>query len=552
MASVLRRLKLSLQLKFFLGIVVVIAPVLGIIFTWAGVRAERNAEARVLNQARVLARQIVMTRQWVSDCGGVFVDRNSRGARGTDYFYDDRVRLARGVLQRFTPSMVTTKLSDYSLRENLYRFRLTSLTPINPDNRPNGFERGALNAFKGRDVGEVYRFDADSANRRFQYAVPLFLDTSCLECHKAQGRPGAIGGCLSIYFPADRLATMFRSDHARLAAAGLVIILLTVLTLFFLLRSVVIKPLNRLKNMANEISDGNLNVRIRMESGDEFQELARTFNNMGERLSRNREIMEERIARATRDLSEANRDLQQLDRMKTEFFADMSHELRSPITAIQGCVDYLKRTVDDPDRRNYLAIMEKNTLRLVHLVSDLFDLTKIEAGKVDWRFEPADLSELVEEVVEILTVSAEEKQVRLVPALSGPVPVEMDLERIEQVLVNLIENAIKFSGAGSTVTIAVRDEQGRVSVAVADQGEGIPPEDMETIFRKFHTLPSGRRGRRGGNGGQGTGLGLTICRKIVEAHGGRIRVESEEGEGSVFTVVLPKNRNGEKPPAPGF
>ena len=120
----MRRINLSLQSKFFLTIAFIVVPVLGLIFTWTGIRNEGQAVAQVLNQARILARQIVMTRQWVADCGGVMVSRDSLGARGTRYFYNDQLDTPRGMFQRFTPSMVTKKLSHYSMRENMYRFRL--------------------------------------------------------------------------------------------------------------------------------------------------------------------------------------------------------------------------------------------------------------------------------------------------------------------------------------------------------------------------------------------------------------------------------------------
>ena len=134
------------------------------------------------------------------------------------------------------------------------------------------------------------------------------------------------------------------------------LIALTIWTLFFTLRQVVIKPLNDLEHVTSEISNGNLNAKIALETGDEFERLGHAFNTMGSRLADHREIMEERIEQATHELSEANRELHQLDKLKTDFIADMSHELRSPVTAIKGGLDYLKRTIDDGENKNYLAL----------------------------------------------------------------------------------------------------------------------------------------------------------------------------------------------------
>lgn len=528
------RVRFSLQRKFILSIVLIIVPVLGVIFTWAGIRGERNATVQVLKQARILSRQIILTRQWISDCGGVMVARESAGAREVRYFFDDRLLTQRGTFNRFTPAMVTKKLSEYSLRENLYRFRLASLNPMNPQNTPDAFEKMALYRFIHQDIDELFLFDREGENQIFRYTVPLFVDKACMECHKDFTK-GTVGGCLSILFPASEFMSTLRSTRIRLAVAGTALIVLTIATLFFLLRRVVINPLSALETATAEISKGNLDARVKLETGDEFEHLGRTFNTMGDKLAHHRETMEERITQATSELSEANRELTKLDSLKTEFIADMSHELRSPITAIRGGLDYLKRTTPEGDNKSYLHLIDNNLMRMTHLVSDMLDLTRIDAGKVAWDFELNDLSVLVREVIEVLSLEADKHQVQMHFDERDSVWVEMDLERIEQVLVNLLENAFKFSDPGTAVTITIEENDPWVAVSVCDAGKGIASENLETIFRKFHTLPSsGGRGQT-----KGTGLGLTICRKIVEAHGGRIWAESEQGQGSTFTFRLP-------------
>ncbi len=530
-------LRISLRGKFLMGIVFIVVPVLGLIFVWTGVRNERHAVAQVVNQARILARQIIMTRQWVADCGGVMVLRNSTGARNTRYFYDDRLQTDRGTLQRFTPSMVTKKLSHYSMRENLYQFRLASLNPMNPMNSPDAFEQMALDRFAHNDTKEVYLFSETNEDEGFRYSVPLHVEDACLKCHQNFTR-GTIGGCLSIFFPADNIRHTLGKDHLRLAVGALGLILLTILTLFFTLRRVVIKPLNHLETMTTEISKGNLETRVCLQTGDEFEKLGLAFNTMASTLADGRDNMEEKIEQAVQELSEANCELQKLDKLKTNFIADMSHELRSPITAIKGSLDYLKRTTTQEKNKSYLAVIDNNLLRLTHLVWDMLDLTRIEAGKVNWHFEENDLSVLIREVIEILSLKAEENSITMHYHGQPPIWVEMDLERIEQVLVNLIENAIKFSTDNSRIEVDTVVEAHSVRVSVADTGIGIARKDLESIFEKFHTLPSG-----GGKGRtKGTGLGLTICRKIIDAHGGRIWSDSEEGHGSVFTFILPLKR----------
>lgn len=507
---------------------------------WTGVQHEKQAMDQVMNQARVLARQIVLTRQWVSDCGGVMVLSRSEGAKGTICFYDDRLETPRGIYHRFTPSMVTKKLSQYSLQQDLYKFRLASLTPLNPENRPDDFEEKALKKFKNEELTEIFKIQGQSKDEYFQYMVPLFMDKACLDCHKEQGfSKGAVGGGLSVFLPVGEMRSSLKKDHLKLAASGVGLILLTIFTMVVLLRRMVIRPLKDLEDVTKEISRGNLETRTNVTTRDEFERLGQAFNSMAERLSRGRDLLEEKIKQATNELSEANRELQTLDKLKSDFLANMSHELRSPLTVIRGGADYLNRTIKGTENRRYLAIIDKNLGRLIHLVSDLFDFTRIEAKKADWSFEREDVSGLIQEVIEILNPLAIDKAVAMSCECPGEIYAEIDLERMEQVMVNLVENAIKFSDEGTEIRIQITEDEDNVLVSVSDQGIGISRENLEAIFEKFHTLPSsGSKDKR-----EGTGLGLAICKGIIEAHGGRIWAESVKGEGSVFFFTLPKQRS---------
>jgi signal transduction histidine kinase len=291
--------------------------------------------------------------------------------------------------------------------------------------------------------------------------------------------------------------------------------------------------------MAEEISEGNLNARVNLSTGDEFEKLGNTFNFMAERLSQRRTILEEKIEQATHELTVANRELQTLDKMKSDFLATISHELRTPLTAIRGGADYLSRTMKESKNLSYLAIIDKNLTRLIRLVSELFDFTRIEAHKVEWSFERENLSHLVREVIEITGPLATKKNITINFKYPGDIYADMDLERIEQVLVNLIENGTKFSDEGTEMHVEVKDDSDAVLVAVKDQGIGISKENLEIIFEKFRTLPSSE----GSDKTERTGLGLAISKGIIEAHGGRIWADSEEGKGSTFFFRLPKQQS---------
>ena len=543
----MKRLKRSLQFKFLFSILAVIVPVLGLIFIWADHQNEKYCMGQVLDQARVLARQIILTRQWVADCGGVMVQKDSRGEQGFHYFYDDSIKTSRGVYQRFTPSMVTKRLSDYSMREKMYKFRIAGLNPKNPDNAPNEFEKRALARFVNEKIDEVYLFHSQGETDHFMYSVPLIVNDACLKCHPRETfKKGKIGGCLSVYLPAGHMKTDLNSARVKLAGAGIFLFLLATGTLFFLMRHVVIRPLTSLENMAEEIGRRNFKARVNIRTGDELERLGKAFNRMGESLSENNKTMEAKISRAIEDVEAANRNLKKLDRLKTEFFTDMSHELRSPMTAIKGSIDYLKRTLEVKGNLEYIFIIEKSLNRMTQLANDMFDLTRIEAGKVEWVFEKKDIAVVIQQMVEIMAIKAAEKSMTL--EYDNPVPIYADLspERIEQVLINLIENAIKFSEKGACIRIKAAIKKDSVLVSVADQGIGIAESDRENVFNKFHTLPSA-----GGRGNvKGTGLGLTICKKIVNAHGGDIWGEENPGGGSVFFFTIPLAGAGNKKESP--
>jgi signal transduction histidine kinase len=224
----------------------------------------------------------------------------------------------------------------------------------------------------------------------------------------------------------------------------------------------------------------------------------------------------------------------QLDRLRTNFVSDVSHELRTPLTAIRGFVETLQDgAADDPAVRDrFLATIAIETERLTRLTNDLLLLTRADAGRLDLRLAPIDLGDCVQRAVAQLTGHAREKRITIATGLpDSPVSAQADADRIHQVLVNLLDNAIKFTPAGGRVTISVGDH----AVTVADTGPGIPADEMPHIFERFYR---GDRSRAR-QGSDGSGLGLAIAKAIVEAHGGQIWATSESGKGAVFRFTLP-------------
>lgn len=227
-----------------------------------------------------------------------------------------------------------------------------------------------------------------------------------------------------------------------------------------------------------------------------------------------------------------------LDRLKSEFVAVVSHEIRTPITSIKGAVELLSDdrffTITDKQAK-LLRIAQANTERLLVLISDILDFSKLEAGSLPMQFDRHVLDPVVAHAVDSIRALTGERGIHIDVMLAPDLPnLPMDADRITQVLTNLLSNAIKFSPAGGRVEVTAESVEGGVRVAVKDHGEGIPAHDLPKLFRKFSQVDSSATRRAGG-----TGLGLVICKNIIEQHGGHITVDSTVGQGSSFSFTLP-------------
>jgi signal transduction histidine kinase len=280
-----------------------------------------------------------------------------------------------------------------------------------------------------------------------------------------------------------------------------------------LLSRAIAQPLRRLTAAAGAVAQGQLDQQVPVRSRDELGRLSQAFNEMIARL------------RAARQ-------------MEIDFVANVSHELRTPLTAVKGLVETLRDgAVDDHQVRDrFLETVEGETDRLIRLVNDLLLLSRADSEALDLQREPVDLAQLVRATASRLVTQAETKKLVLQVSVSPIAPlVWADPDRIEQVLLNLLDNAIKYSRPEGTVTISVDGGQGGPAlVQVRDEGIGIPAEDLPRIGQRFYRADKARSRPQGGSG-----LGLAIARALVQAHGGRLWLESQEGQGTVVTFTLP-------------
>ncbi|MBP3961875.1 two-component system histidine kinase PnpS [Paenibacillus lignilyticus] len=232
--------------------------------------------------------------------------------------------------------------------------------------------------------------------------------------------------------------------------------------------------------------------------------------------------------------------IRRLERMRSEFVANVSHELKTPITAVKGFAEtLLGGAVDDPETaRSFLQIIYDESDRLNRLIGDILELSKIESRRVPLQFSPIELASFVEKTVELMRAEGLQKQIRLSYKADRDVYVEADEDRLRQIIMNLLSNGINYTPEGGSVSIVVEPVGGEnyesVRIHISDTGIGIPKKDLPRIFERFYRVDKARSRSSGG-----TGLGLSIVKHLVELHKGTISVESRVGSGSTFTIELP-------------
>ena len=248
------------------------------------------------------------------------------------------------------------------------------------------------------------------------------------------------------------------------------------------------------------------------------------------------ELQEER----TRELEVRNREIERTNRMKSEFLANMSHELRTPLHTVIGFSELLREEVKGPlnvDQKRFVNHIHKDAQHLLTLINEILDLSRIEAGKLILFRETLDLNSVLDDATSSIGPQCGSKSIRIEADIPLSIFIDGDRVRVRQIFYNLLSNAVKFTADGGCIRIAVCCAGGVAEISVSDTGIGIPPEEHQSIFDKFHQVVAATSGIR-----EGTGLGLPITKRLVEEHGGRIWLASEPGKGSRFTFTLPVGR----------
>jgi len=311
--------------------------------------------------------------------------------------------------------------------------------------------------------------------------------------------------------PMSQLYIDYRASFNEALTYAALAAMLAAVALSLLFTRSVIAPVRAMSFAAQRIADGRYDERVNVKGADELAQLASRFNQMAEKLN-------------------------QIESMRRRLIGDVSHELRTPLTAIKGSMEGLMDGVLPANNETYQQIHAEAD-RLNRLVDDLQELSRVEARAYQLDIRSVDVSTLVHTVTKRLAPHAESKRILLDLELAPDLPhVLADEDRAVQVLTNLTGNALQYTPEGGRITISAKRIDHEVQIAVQDTGIGIPPEHLSNIFDRFYRVDKSRSRQSGG----GSGIGLTIARALVEAHGGRIWVESKgDGLGSIFTFTLP-------------
>jgi two-component system OmpR family sensor kinase len=299
-----------------------------------------------------------------------------------------------------------------------------------------------------------------------------------------------------------------------------------------ILNKKIVDSIKKLKNSAESFGRGNYDERASIDTGDELEELAESFNKMADEIGKS----DKKLKSDAHTLKTSFDELKEVDNLKSEILSIVSHELRTPLTAILGYVELLKDETAgklSEKQKEFISVISENSDRLKRITDNMSDLVTVDNKILDIKRDRINLKKEVNDILRSFDYFAESKNIVLLEDVDN-LDIKGDKSKIHQVLSNLIENAIKFSKKQTKVTVMGFEDKGNIHLEITDQGPGIPKEHLGKIFDKFYQIDSSSKREVGGSG-----LGLAVCKKIVESHGGSIWVESKIGKGTTVHVMFP-------------
>jgi len=431
--------------------------------------------------------------------------------------------------------------------EQLKLIRLSPAAPGQAQQAPpglSGFAEEAVSVFLKHPKENRY---SRPSGDLFLFVQAARAEKDCLGCH-TEYRPGELIGAVAPDLNVEERHEPLLVNRLVLIGAAVLVVVVSMAIFYAVFRYIVVKPIQHLKDVADRVSEGDLQVRSEIDTGNELEVLSDALNHMLDQMAKTQADLH--AATETRDakldeLARANVALFETNQVKNKFLATMSHELRTPLNSILGFAQLLNdapAVAGDPKLGRYARNILTSGRMLLEMINDLLDLAKIEAGRVAVRCERVSPQDLAEVVCNMVRPMLAETSLRLTYEVDPATPImTTDATKVQQILYNLLSNAIKFTAEGEvrlTVRPAAEPAEGdrgpQVAFAVADTGPGIARDEQLRIFERFTQLDSSYTRRY-----RGTGLGLSIVKELTGLLGGTVSVDSEVGRGSTFTVLLP-------------
>lgn len=511
---------MRLTFKFIVAISAIILLSYGFLLFQTSKLQNELVMEQARQQARVLYKQILLTRQWVSDHQGLFLVK-TEGVEENPYLQDAVIRADDGtVFVKRNPAMVTRELSEYAARSGFCWFRITSLKPVNPANTPDDFERNAMEHFKD-GLPEYEAITNSPEGRVHRYIAPLIVQDSCQACHAEHGYSvGDIRGALSISVPLSWADKVIHKNTNTIIKYSVISIIAVALALIVLFNKLVAQRINRLSRAMENYPDQDYSVSDDKHLyGDEIGRLIAGFDDLCDRLDK-----------AQRDLDKTMQQAFYSEKMASigQLTAGIAHEINNPLGGLLNCV---KTMLDEPENlelhKRYIPLLETGLRRIEHIMRQLLNFGR----KAPLTFSKVDIDGIIRECFELLEYRL--KDINLTLDLNLAENYCIDIEALRQIIVNTALNAIQAMPDGGSLAVSTTKAYTRIIIVVKDTGTGIDPTIINKIFDPFFTTKEV---------GEGTGLGLAVTYSLVQQMGGNIDVQSEPGKGAAFTISLPANQ----------
>lgn len=353
---------------------------------------------------------------------------------------------------------------------------------------------------------------------------PFYMEKMLVVAVPILASDGTVNGAVLLNAPITEMNVFMQKIYYYIGAAGLIAFLLALLVVNWLTRGIV-RPLKAMQETAGAMARGDYSASVKIETSDEVGNLGLALNSLA------------------LDLAKYIEDLNQMEKLRRDFVANVSHEFRTPMTIIRGYNEaLLDGTVDDPElARKYHLIMRDETVRLERLVNDLLDLSRLQSATVRIEKEKLPLSDITNSAVDLMKQQAEQKKVTIIVNTMQPLPeIWGNGDRILQLLIIIMDNALKYTPAGGSITVSTLLENNKVVMKVADTGIGIPTEDLPYIWERLYKVDKSHC-----RADSGTGLGLAIGKQIIELHQAEAAVSSQLNQGTIVTIKFPL-ANGEE------